>query len=135
MKQIIILLVVSIVISCTQTDPEIKLTKIEGEYACMDVFYSKTLHQNVGDSFPHYVYNNYSKNRTIVVTNQENGNYMVDQNLFHFNYPLGYSNYTKWIAGSSRDSLYVDGFMFFLRRQSITGDGEMYQLIMGEKID
>jgi hypothetical protein len=133
MKQITILLFVPFVFSCTK-DPEIKLTKIEGEYACTDVFNSRTLRQNVGDSFPHYVYNNYSKNRTIVVTNQENGNYLVDQNLFHFNYPFGYSNYTRWIGGSTRDSLYIDGFTFFLRRQSITGDGEMYQLIMGEKI-
>ena len=134
MKQFIIILFVPLVFSCTKTDPEIKLTKIEGEYACTDVYYSRTLRQNVGDSFPHYVYNNYSKNRTIVVTNQENGNYLVDQNLFHFNYPLGYSHVTKSQGGISRDSLYVDGVMFFLRRQSMTGDGEMDQLILGEKI-
>lgn len=134
MKQFIILLFVPLVFSCTKIDPEIKLTKIEGEYACTEVFYSKTLRQNVGDSFPHYVYNNYSKNRTILVANQENGNYLVDQNLFHFNYPFGYSHSTKSQGGISRDTLYIDGFTFFLRRQSLTGDGEMDQLIIGEKI-
>lgn len=130
MKQLIFIFILTFVIACTK-DPQLNSYSIEGTYLCTDTFYSRQLNQS--DSPWQYIDSNYSKFRAVYVSKQDDGSYLIDQNVYLFTSHYGFSHVTHALGGSWYDTLYVNGDMFYCKRISYSGPNQSFQLLMGTK--
>ncbi len=134
MKQCITACLLLLIISCTKSpEIEIKPPTIEGDYLCMDTFYSETYYSN--DTSFYSIINSYNKQRTISVSDGGNNKYFVDQDVYIFNHQFGVTHATKSAGSLTGDSLYIDGKVFFHVKIGISGNGKGSQTITGKKIE
>ena len=132
MKQSVLILLVALLVSCTK-EPPLNSTNIEGSYHCTDTFYSSILRQT--DSPGYYVDTSYFKSRTINVSKQNDGSYLIDQNVYWFNNPYGYSHVSLSQGGRTDDTLYVDGSVLYHKYRAYAGPNQYYQLVIGKKVE
>lgn len=134
MKQCITACLLFLIISCTKSpEIEIKQPTIEGDYLCMDTFFSEMYYSN--DTSFYSIINSYNKQRTLSVLNGGNNKYFVDQDVYIFNRPFGVTHSTKSAGGQTGDSLYIDGKVFFHVKIGSSGNGIGTQTIKGKKIE
>ncbi len=132
MKQLLFVFIATLVFACSK-EPQLKSPSIEGSYLCTDTFYSSILNQT--DSPWHYVDTAYLRFRTIAVAKQTDGSYLIDQNVYWFTSPAGFSHITLSQGGRTDDTIYVDGRVFYHKYSASAGPNQYYQLVKGKKVE